>query len=69
MFFSSYKVIISNDEVGKKNDNHINKKDINFKKLCDFEIVFLKTYKLSSFSSLKRSKFSKNSKRINDLNF
>ena len=70
MFFSFYKIIILKDEIEKsekRGDDYINKKDVNFKKLCDFKEIFSKVYNLSS--SLNESRFLKSSKRINDFDF
>ena len=64
MSFSSYKIIILNDKIKKKDDDRINKKNVDFKKSYDFEIVFLKIYKSLLFSSLKRSRFLRSLKKI-----
>ena len=71
MSFSFYKIIILNDEIEKKSDNRIDE-NVNFKRSCDFEIIFifeiifLKAYR-SLFSSLKKLRLLKSSKRISDL--
>ena len=74
MSFSSYKIIILNngiEEGEKKSDDYINKKDVDFEKSCDSKVIFIKVYNsktYNSFSSLNELRFSRNSKRINDLN-
>ena len=68
MSFSFYKAIILNDEIKKKDDDHIDEKNVDFKRLYDFEIVFLEVYKLL-LSLLKGSRSSRSSKRINDFDF
>ena len=68
MSFSSYKIIILNDEIEKgekKNDNRINEKNVNFKKLYDFKNIFSKA--CNSSSSLNKSRFSKSSTNVNNF--
>ena len=75
MSFSPYKIIILNNEIEKneeRDDDRINKKNINFKRLCDFEIIFIKVYNLkvcNSFLLLNESKSSKSLRRVNNFDF
>ena len=79
MFFSFYKIIISNNEIEKneknkknkkdekKNDDRIDKKGVDFERLYDFEMIFSKVY--NSFLSLNKLRFLKNSKKVNNFDF
>ena len=68
MSFSSYKIIILNNEIEKsekEGDDRINKKNVGFKRLCDFKMILIKVY--NSFLLLNELRSLKSSKRINDF--
>ena len=70
MSFSFYKVIISNNEIEKnekENNDYINEKDVDFKRLYDFEMIFLNVYNL--FLLLNELRFLKSSISVNDFDF